>query len=96
MTFTTRAKRSPKSQPKFSNKRREGLIRYDVALLELETPVDFDQFPHIRPVCLPDTEDLQLDLTERDGVVAGWGVTEVEYKLEMIQADNFFNVKLLT
>ena len=42
VTFTTRAKRSPKSQPKFSNKRREGLIRYDVALLELETPVDFD------------------------------------------------------
>ena len=50
-----------------------------MALLELETPVDFDQFPHIRPVCLPDTEDLQLDLTERDGVVAGWGVTEVDY-----------------
>ena len=73
-----------------------GEARYNVALLELETPVDFDQFPHIRPVCLPDTEDLQLDLTERDGVVAGWGVTEVEYKLEMIQADNFFNVKLLT
>ena len=32
-----------------------------------------------RPICLADAEDLSLELTERTGVVAGWGATEVSY-----------------
>ena len=35
--------------------------------------------PCFRPICLGEGEDLSLDLTERSGVVAGWGATEVSY-----------------
>ena len=31
----------------------EGYVEYDVATLELRTPVDFHSYPHIRPACLP-------------------------------------------
>ena len=34
---------------------------------------------YFRPICLGDEEDLSLNLTERTGVVAGWGATEVSY-----------------
>ena len=34
---------------------------------------------YIRPICLGDDEDLSLSLSERTGVVAGWGATEVSY-----------------
>ena len=30
---------------------------YDTAILELKTPVDFEKYPNIRPICLPDTND---------------------------------------
>ena len=33
----------------------------------------------IRPVCLPEASDLGLDLTERAGVAAGWGLQAVTY-----------------
>ena len=34
---------------------------------------------HFRPICLAEIDDLSLDLAERAGAVAGWGVTEVDY-----------------
>ena len=34
---------------------------------------------HFRPICLGEEEDLSLNLVERTGAVAGWGVTEVDY-----------------
>jgi len=40
----------------------------DIALLELESPVSYDQ--HIVPICMPDDED---DFTGRMAVVTGWG-----------------------
>lgn len=40
----------------------------DIALLELESPVNYDQ--HIVPICMPDDED---DFTGRMAVVTGWG-----------------------
>jgi len=40
----------------------------DIALLELESPVSYDQ--HIVPICMPDEED---DFTGRMAVVTGWG-----------------------
>ena len=33
----------------------------------------------LRPICLGEGEDLSLSLSERTGVVAGWGATEVTY-----------------
>ena len=32
-----------------------------------------------RPICLGEEDDLRLNLTDRTGVVAGWGATEVDY-----------------
>ncbi|XP_050527110.1 serine protease filzig-like [Daktulosphaira vitifoliae] len=40
----------------------------DIALLELESPVSYDQ--HIVPICMPDEDD---DFTGRMAVVTGWG-----------------------
>ena len=34
---------------------------------------------HFRPICLGEGEDLSLSLSERTGVMAGWGATEVSY-----------------
>ena len=34
--------------PRFFIRRGKGVIKYDIALLTLEQPVDFTQFPHIR------------------------------------------------
>jgi hypothetical protein len=45
----------------------------DFSLLKLESHVDFDSFPHIRPACLP--EDPTEDYDGFLATVAGWGTT---------------------
>ena len=43
----------------------------DIGLLRLETPVDFNRYPNIRPACLP--TDLNQDYVGRTAIIAGWG-----------------------
>ncbi|CAG0903122.1 unnamed protein product [Darwinula stevensoni] len=45
-------------------------IDNDIALLKLETPVDFQGYPHIRPICLPKPG---VSLAGVPVAVAGWG-----------------------
>jgi len=59
---------------KFSKSRSAGHVWYDFTLLELSSPVDFTQYPHIRPICLPSTSGSAGDIV----TVAGWGNTEVD------------------
>ena len=47
---------------------------YDIALLELERPVPWKDYPHIRPICLP--ENSALDVSSLRGIMSGWGATE--------------------
>ena len=47
---------------------------YDIALLELERPVTWKDYPHIRPICLP--ENSALDVSSLRGIMSGWGATE--------------------
>ena len=47
---------------------------YDIALLELERPVPWEEYPHIRPICLP--ENSALDVSSLRGIMSGWGATE--------------------
>ena len=47
---------------------------YDIALLELERPVPWQEYPHIRPICLP--ENTALDVSSLRGIMSGWGATE--------------------
>ena len=47
---------------------------YDIALLELESPVPWEDYPHIRPICLP--ENSALDVSSLRGIMSGWGATE--------------------
>ncbi|CAG0894726.1 unnamed protein product [Darwinula stevensoni] len=47
-------------------------IDHDIALLKLETPVDFQAYPHIRPICLPAPVSFS---TGTPMTVAGWGGT---------------------
>ena len=42
---------------------------YDIALLEMQSPVSFQ--PNIIPICLP--EDTDDNLVGRTGTVTGWG-----------------------
>ena len=44
-------------------------LENDLALIELETDVDYDQ--HIQPICLPEKGK---DFVGADGYVSGWGV----------------------
>lgn len=57
----------------------QGVVEYDIAVLELEKPVDFANYKHIRPICLP--SDTYVDYS-RERVVAtvtGWGATQLMY-----------------
>ena len=51
-----------------------GKMIYDIALLELERPVAWKDYPHIRPICLP--ENSALDVSSLRGIMSGWGATE--------------------
>ena len=51
------------------------LSTFDIALLELEKPVPFGEYPHIRPICLP--ENSALDVSSLRGTMSGWGATEI-------------------
>ena len=102
-------------------RRGRGIIKYDVAILVLEEPVDFTnpRLGHIRwslllffcservmrimfrPLCLPDEDDLTLDLpAERTGTALGLGLETVLYEhtscdyVQGVSVDNSFPSKL--
>ena len=45
----------------------------DLALLKLDDPVDFNNEPNVRPICLPSNTDERF--AELRATVAGWGIT---------------------
>ena len=52
---------------------RQGFVVYDFALLELNEPVNFSLYPHIRPICMPDPKFIE---TKGDlFTTVGWGHT---------------------
>ena len=59
---------------KMLTKKSGGKMIYDIALLELERPVPWEEYPHIRPICLP--ENSALDVSSLRGIMSGWGATE--------------------
>jgi len=48
-------------------------VDYDYALIKLSQPVDFNQYPHIRPACLPYYST--VDYSGFTGIISGWGTT---------------------
>ena len=44
----------------------------DIALLRLNTPVNFQAYPNIRPICLSSSVQPEAG---QDVVIAGWGTT---------------------
>merc|ERR1712121_160658 len=44
----------------------------DIAVLELETPIDWAAFPNVRPACLPKEESIE-EVFNKPAVVRGWG-----------------------
>lgn len=52
----------------------EGLP-HDIALLEVQTPMQFNQY--VQPACLPGEEDLDL-VGNNDCWITGWGLTQGE------------------
>lgn len=53
-------------------KYRKGSNRYDIAILELDSEVEFNQF--VQPACVYQ----ESDLTGKTGTAIGWGVTETD------------------
>ena len=79
-TFITKAKISNyRLHPGYKNLldiEDKGYVENDIASLELETPVDYNAYPHIRPACLPGAEDVDQDFPRNQvGTVVGWGFT---------------------
>jgi len=74
--FEVKAKRNVRNtHHRFKKiKSKQTVITFDIALLELERPVPFEEYPHIRPICLP--ENSALDVTSLRGIMSGWGATE--------------------
>ena len=49
VTFVSKAKVTErKKHPQFFIKQAEGILKYDFAILEMETPIDFRNYSHIR------------------------------------------------
>ena len=51
-----------------------GTSSYDFALLKMATPINFNEVPNIRPLCLP--VDTSKDYAGATATVAGWGTLE--------------------
>ena len=58
---------------KMDPRSKQSMMTFDIALLELERPVPWEEFPHIRPICLP--ENSALDVSSLRGTISGWGAT---------------------
>ena len=75
--FEVKARRNIRvTHPRFKKidpRSRESKMDFDIALLELERPVPWAEFPHIRPICLP--ENSALDVSSLKGIISGWGAT---------------------
>jgi len=56
-----------------------GNVDYDYSLLKIDPPINFQQYTHIRPACLPENTDTSSGpdsgLVGRTATVAGWGTT---------------------
>ena len=57
----------------------DGILIYDLALLELSEAVDWARYPHIRPVCLPEEGDMDYD--GELGTLVGWGTDLMHYEV---------------
>ena len=59
----------------YEDKKSQEYLVYDFTLLKLSEPVNFELYPHIRPICMPDPKfiETQGDLF----TTVGWGHTEV-------------------
>ncbi|XP_012285292.1 serine protease easter-like isoform X2 [Orussus abietinus] len=51
-------------------------FRHDVAVIRLSQSVSFNEY--IRPICLPETGNLDVSLVGQQAEVAGWGVVDIE------------------
>ena len=61
----------------YEENQRLGYVVYDFTLLKLSERVNFNLYPHIRPICLPDS--IFKDYQGEDVTVIGWGYTQVDY-----------------
>jgi len=50
-------------------------VENDIALLELEDPIDFNTVPNIKPICLPSLSLRDESFVGSKATVAGWGRT---------------------
>ena len=49
------------------------LPKHDIVIIELDEPIDFQNHPNIRPLCLPDPHENVV--TGLEATAAGWGLT---------------------
>jgi len=53
---------------------------YDFALIKIRNPIEFENYPTLRPICLPELEKSDQELDGLTGTASGWGITDSEKK----------------
>ena len=66
----------------------------DLALLKLDNPVDFNNIPHVRPICLPSNREETF--TGLRATVAGWGIIHPSGPSSSVLLETNVNVISLT
>lgn len=84
-----RQRHSVKAIHRFDNFTRES-HRYDIAVLELDSEVEFNQY--VQPACVL----LEKDLTDMVGSVVGWGRTEFDATSSILREAELPVIDLLT
>ena len=59
------------THPEYKHDAKKNHVYNEIGLFRLETPVDFNRYPNIRPACLP--TNLNQDYLGRTAIIAGWG-----------------------
>ena len=66
--------------PYYDEDNKAGYVVNDFTILKLSSKVNFSQYPHIRPACLPSSFFRNYDSVS--GIVAGWGTSEIRTETE--------------
>ena len=70
-------------EAKIKDDENEQGVWFDFALIELDEIVDFEKFPHIRPICLPlPSNEVDYD---KPATVSGWGFQHISYNKDTLR-----------
>ena len=63
--FKTRLRENPIIHPEKGKRPNKNGVHHNFALLQLSQPINFQRYPHIRPVCLPESGKQVLNVAKK-------------------------------